>query len=226
MPGRKDPQASFRETMVRLRTDIAEGAKEKGIDISDACNRALAEMLGIDYRQEKLNDLPLPPPVIVAKDGALPAATGVPRQSPKVRPPVINADDPAAAGVIARSRKQTIKKTTPEVPDKKPAEPPLPPAPAKKAEPQVAEKPKKAPAKKQNRSDALKTFIAARIDRVDSGSATIPKEELFQVFSRWCREQKIATPEAKAVAVALKTKFAFLEKTVQATPCWTHVRLK
>jgi hypothetical protein len=229
MPARKEQQSSFRQTTVLVRADILEKAREQGMDISDACNRALADVLGIDYRQQQTGDVPVPPPVIIAKDGGLPAPrTDTPKPRPTTRPPVINADDPAAAGVIARSRKQTDKKPVPELPVKRPdlRSRPAPQPAAPEPEIKSPQKSKKPPEKKMQKGDGLKKFIATRLVREDSDDAVVKKEELFQTFSRWCREQKISIPDAKAFAATLKTRFAFKEKTIEGSPCWVHVKVK
>ena len=115
MAAKKEPGVSWRHTTVLVRADIFESAREQGLDISDTCNQALADLLGIDYRQQRLDDVPIPPPVIIAKDGGLPApALPAPASHPTPRPPVINADDPTAAGAIARGRKLGVKKPVPD----------------------------------------------------------------------------------------------------------------
>ena len=53
-----------------IRADIFEQAREQKIDISDACNRALAERLGIDYRQQKIPEGTVAEPVIIAPNAA------------------------------------------------------------------------------------------------------------------------------------------------------------
>ncbi len=224
MAGNKGPAESWQKTTIVLRADILDAARKRGIDISDAANRALAETLGIDYRQQRLDDVATPPPVIIARDGSLPA-----RQPPAAeaapRPPVINADDPLAAGSIAKTRKQPVKRPAPAAapePEKKAAvrSPEKIPAPA--PAPAVHKK----PAKKAGKDDALKKFIAATIVRGDGEDTSIPKGEFYALFARWCREQKVAVPDMKEVTVALKTRFAFREKSVGGSPCWTHVRIR
>lgn len=229
MAGKKDPGTAWRHTTVLVRADIFTQAQEKGIDISDTCNRALADMLGIDYRQQQLDDVPLPPPVIIAKDGGRPDHVLPPHNSPKkgIQPPVINADDPKSPAAIARIRKESPKKVAPA---------PVPAEPGKNPAPQVAAKtpagkpalaPQKKPVKKTGKDDLVKKFIAVKIIRDDSGEASVPKEELYGIFSRWCREQKRGTvPDIKEVTVALKTRFAFKEKNIANIPSWVHVRLK
>jgi hypothetical protein len=232
MPGRKEKTPAFLPATVLLRADICNRAREENIDISDTCNSALAALLGIDYRQQRLDDVPVPAPVIVAKDGAapVPGVHGHPRAAPQ--PPVINADAPKAAGVIAKGRKQAPKKPVPELaPVPLPAAPaPVRPAPAPAATKAAAKPPKgpagKSAAKKPAKADLLKTFIAAHIVRADDGDAGIQKEELYELFSRWCRDLKQTAPDSRSVAVALKTRFAFRDRVIGGVPCWANVRLK
>lgn len=227
MAAKKEPGRAWRHTTVLVRADIFALAQEQGIDISDTCNRALADLLGIDYRQQQLDSVPVPPPVIIAKDGGVQdSVSRAPQQSPQ--PPVINADDPKAAGTIAGIRHQPAKKTAAPPPQEPPA-----PAPQKgsaettkkAAAPAPALKGKRTALKKAEKGDPIKKFIAAMIVREDDSSAVIAKDDLYQVFSRWCREQKVSTvPDQKAVTVALKTRFAFTEKNAGGKPCWTNVR--
>jgi hypothetical protein len=227
MAGRKEPQISWRHTTVLVRADIFEGAREQGLDISDTCNRALADILGIDYRQQRLDDVPVPSPVIVAKDGGLPLPVQPALTSrTALRQPVINADDPAAVGKIAYGRKQGVKKAVPEVsPAPEKAEEQVPEPPARKPDARPASKPQKTPSKKTEKGDGLKKFITTKILRTDAEDAVIPKEDLYQIFSRWCREHKISpVPEVKTVNVALKTRFALKEKIIGGTPCWVNLR--
>jgi hypothetical protein len=230
MAAKKEPGISWRHTTVLVRADIFENAREQGLDISDTCNRALADLLGIDYRQQRLDDVPVPPPVIIAKDGALPApALPATALHTTLRPPVINADDPTAAGAIARIRKTGVKKPVPDAASRttKSAEEAVPEPPVKKTRTRPSPGQVKAAAKKTQKGDGLKKFIATKIVRDDAEEALIPKEELYQIFSRWCREQKITqVPDQKSVTVALKTRFAFKEKSAGGSPCWAGLRVR
>ena len=230
MAGKKEPGPGWRQTSVLVRADIFSQAHEQGIDISDVCNRALADLLGIDYRQQHLDNVPVPPPVIIAKDGGLPVVAGtIPATDKTHLPPVINADDPKAAGTITRIKKMPVKKPAHDIPSPKadmpeekdtaaPAKVPAT-APSKKA-------PRTAP-KKTGKGDALKKFIATRIIREDTDDAIMGKDEFYQVFSRWCRDQKISpVPEAKAVTIALKNQFAFREKVVDGSSAWVNLRVR
>jgi hypothetical protein len=229
MAGKKEPGSGWRQTSVLVRADIFSQAHEQGIDISDACNRALAGLLGIDYRQQHLDNVPVPPPVIIAKDGELPVVAGTVLAADKTRqPPVINADDPKAAGTITLIKKQPVKRPAPAdsaskpvLPEEKSTPTPVkvpPTGPDKKS-------PKTAP-KKTGKGDALKKFIATRIIREDKDDAIMGKDEFYQIFSRWCRDQKISpVPEGKAVTTSLKNQFAFREKVVDGRSCWVNLRV-
>jgi hypothetical protein len=230
MAGKKEPGPGWRQTSVLIRADIFSQAHEKGIDISDACNRALADLLGIDYRQQHLDNVPVPPPVIIAKDGGLLVVAGPPPAADKTHlPPVINADDPTAAGTITRIKKQPVKKAAPvdSAPKAVPTEEKSKLIPVKAPATTPDKKfPKTAP-KKTGKGDALRKFIATRIIREDADDAVIGKDEFYQVFSRWCRDQKISpVPEGKAVTVALKNQFAFREKVVDGRSCWINLRVR
>jgi hypothetical protein len=230
MAGKKEPGPGWRQTSVLVRADIFTQAHEQGIDISDACNRALADRLGIDYRQQHLDNVPVPPPVIIAKDGGLPVvAATIPTADKTHLPPVINADDPTAAGTITRIKRQPVKKPAHDIPvpktgipeDKNTASPPKVPDIT-----QGKKSPKTAP-KKTGKGDALRKFIATRIIREDTDDAIIGKEEFYQIFSRWCRDQKISpVPDGKAVTVALKNQFAFREKVVDGKSAWVNLRAR
>ncbi len=231
MTGKKESGATWHHTTVVLRPDIYHQAVIRGIDISDACNQALASLTGTEYHRLQLEEVPAPPPVIVARNGSLPPASGDEKKavSPKLHP-VINADDPAAAATVVEAKTRPVKKA--------PAEPmaPVPaPAPASPEEQSPAAPARKTPApkglavtaKKRSRGDALKTFFSSKIARSEDAGAAVSKDELYELFARFCRERRITpVPERKAVTVALKNQFALSEKNVNGTPSWTGIRLK
>ncbi len=224
MGAKKEPGSAWRPTTVLVRADIYASAQEQGIDISDTCNRALADLLGFDYRQQQLDSVPVPPPVIIAKDGGMPSGVS-PAMHKASQPPVINADDPKAAKAIASIKRQPVKKPAPLPPE------PAAPAPVKSPEKAMAaipaKKAKKSTQKKASKGDGLKKFIAETIMREDADDAIIAKEDLYQLYARSCREQKVSpVPDAKSVAVALKTKFAFREKSCGGKPCWIGVQFR
>jgi hypothetical protein len=233
MTGKKETGATWHHTTVVLQSDIYRQALERGIDISDACNRALATLTGSEYNRQQREEIPAPPPVIIAKDGSSPHTSEEPKKgtSPKLHP-VINADDPAAPAKVVQA-KTPVKKVPAELPT------PLPvPAPATPKEKPVAvplattkkgaaQKGRDAPAKKRTKGDALKSFFSSKIARMDDAEATISKDEFYELFTRFCRDHRMSpVPERKAVTIALKNQFALTEKVVDGTACWTGIRLK
>jgi hypothetical protein len=231
MTGKKEGSAIWHDTTVVLRSDIYREAVVRGIDISDACNQALASLTGTEYHQIQLEEVPVPPPVIVARNGSLPQTSGEIKKavSQKLHP-VINADDPAAPSTVVQAKARPAKKAPAEpaapIPAPAPASPEeqTPATPAKKA---TSQKERAAPAKKRSKGDALKTFFASKIVRMEEAGAVVSKDELYELFARFCRDHRITpVPERKAVTVALKNQFALNEKNVNGTPCWTGIRLK
>jgi len=234
MTGKKETSATWHHTSVVLRSDIYRQALERGIDISDACNRALAGLTGCEYHRQQLEEVPAPPPVIIAKDGSSPHAHGEPKKVPSQKlHPVINADDPAAPAKVVQAKTRTVKKAPAESPAPvtvpAPAHPEEKPvtAPAVTTKKAAVSKGRDAPRRKRSRGDALKTFFSTKIARMDNTEATISKDELYELFVRFCRDHRITpVPERKAVTVSLKNQFALTEKLVDGTPCWTGIRLK
>jgi hypothetical protein len=237
MTGKKENGATWHHTTVVLRSDIYQQALEQGINISDACNRALASLTGNEYQLQQLEEAATPPPVIIAKNGASPHPQGeINKAVPRKLHPVINADDPTAPAKVVQA-KAPVKKV--------PAEPiaPVPaPVPVMEKEKPVAatavvpaantrkaaaQKEKPAATRKRAKGDALKTFFSSKIVRTDDTAATVDKDELYELFARFCREHRISpVPERKAVTVALKNQFALTEMTLNGTACWTGIRLK
>ena len=71
-----------------------------------------------------------------------------------------------------------------------------------------------ASSKKKPKGDALKTFFSQTIARTDDTGERVRKDELYELFARFCRDHRITpVPERKAVTVALKNQFALTEKT-------------
>src|SRR5512136_717714 len=127
MTGKKESGATWHHTTVVLREDIYRQALLQKIDISDACNRALASLTGSEYHRHQREEVTAPQPVIIARVGSSTRVPGEPRKSPSQKlHPVINADDPAAPAKVVQAEKQKVKK----VPAGTPAPVPVPsPAP-------------------------------------------------------------------------------------------------
>ena len=230
MMGKKETDISWRHTSVIVRADIISKAHEQGIDISNVCNMALADLLGVDYRSQHLDNVPVTKPVIIAQNVSATEGKVHPQVAhPADHSPVINAEDPAAS-VTVRKEKQlpktrpTPKETEPVTasPEKKevaPLSPSALAAPASKA--------KKPAAGKAQKDDGLKKFVSTKITRSDADDAIVSKDDMYQAFTRFCREYKITqVPDRKAFSIALKNKFAFFDKTMNGIPGWVNIRLK
>lgn len=232
MTGKKESGAAWHHTTVVLRSDIYHQAVARGIDISDACNHALASLTDTEYHRPQREEVPAPPPVIVARNGSLPLASGnVKKAASRKLHPVINADDPAAPATVVETKTRLSAKKAPTEPMAPvPAPAPAPPeeqslaAPVKKATPP---KGRAGPARKRSRGDALKTFFSLKISRAEEAGAVVNKDELYELFARFCREHRITpVPDRKTVTVALKNQFALTEINVNGTPCWNGILLK
>jgi hypothetical protein len=215
MSEKKDPGGQWRQTSVVIRADIFLKAGEMGLDISNECNQALAHLVGIDYQQQQINDRA--------------NVHTTPKPQAPVLHPVINADDPTAIAKVMKTKRQPPQKPVPEIPVAAAFPPPgmnIPQqAPVHGLSP--AGKGKAGASEKKRKDDALKKFVATKITRVDADDAVITKDDMYQAFTRWCRDHRCATvPERKAFATLLKNKFAITEKTVNGTPCWVNVHLR
>jgi len=237
MPANRENGAAWHHITVVLRSEIYQRALEQGIDISDACNRALAEFTGSAQDRKAREKKPTPQPVIIAKDGAVPRVPGeVPGVPVQKLHPVINADDPAAPSRVVRGKPPVG--TTPSgarapVPAPEPAEGPetpqeRPAGPAGRAGKTGSLQKSKAPSpRKRSKGDALKSFFSAKISRTGDTGDCVGKDELYELFARYCRDHRITpVPDRKAVTVALKNQFALAEKPVAGTPSWTGIRLR
>lgn len=234
MTAKKGSRETWLKTTVVLRSDIYEHALGRGIDISDACNQALASLTGCEFPPHPENAVPQPP-VIIARAGSTPLSPKDARRSPAQNlPPVINADDPASPARVVHEKTHRVKSVhkntgTARVSVGAPAPAPVsmeekPGAAGEKAALSTGHTPA---SKKRANVDGLKTFFSSKITRTDDTGDWMGKDELYDLFVRFCRDHRIMpVPERKPVAVALKNKFALTEKMVDGKSCWIGIRLK
>ena len=115
MAGKKEPGISWHHTSVVVRADIFSKAHERGIDISNVCNKALADLLGVDYRQQQLEDMLVTRPVIIAENGHHAERTEQTQEThTEDHTPVINADDPAASTTVRSTKRQPKARPAPK----------------------------------------------------------------------------------------------------------------
>ncbi len=209
----------WQQVPVLLRSDIVTAAEKKQLDLSEECNRALAKRLEIDYRPLQKSPSPGTPRVIVATDTA-PARCTAP-----AAPPVINAEDPTVPAKVLREKKERKSPGVAKPQEPTPSRPAIP-VPSTAA---AAAKPSSKTRAKGRKGDAIQRFVSTRIVREaeESPDAIVAKDELYQRFERWCRDQDYDTiPERRVFSVALKNKYAFAERTVGGTASWVSIRIK
>ena len=219
----KSAETGWRQTTVLIRSDIFAAAEQEHMDISDACNRALAGQFGIEYHPAKKTVPEKASRVIIAQD----TAPRDPAARAPAAPPVINAEDPTVPGKVMKEKKERKAPT-----GTKPQAPPQEPAPQRPAVPEPVTIPARAAPKtgrKGKKEEPIKRFVSTLIVREteESPDAIIAKDELYQRFERWCRDHDYATiPERRAFTVALKNKYALVERTVGGVPSWISIRIK
>ena len=230
MTGRPDHNPVWHRTTVLIRADILERAQEHKTDISGVCNQALADHLDIDLRQQPLVLLPAPVPVIIAPDGSPKRPDRTAQESPLPLHPVINADDPCAVTNVKRAKKihpvPAEKVPAAELPRDEPHRKQVQ-TPDTSLTSKSQAKGRKPAAGTRGKGDAVKKFMAEKVSRGEPDDATVPKDEMYDLFSRWCRDRKIVpVPERRRFTLALKNQFALGEKTANSVPCWTNIRIK
>lgn len=235
MPGNRESGAAWHHTTVALRSDIYQRALEQGIDISDACNKALAALTrcSTDSLSEQ-DHKPLVQPVIIAKDGMAPRApVAGGKNAPRKLHPVINADDPSAPSTVVKAKKPAdetqeappaaLPGTGPVVVRDSPKETPVPAARKKSG----TGKTRSTSLKKPHKSDAIRSFVTTMISRTGDTADNVGKDELYERFTRFCRDHRITpVPDRKNLTVTLKNQFALTEKADGGTPSWAGIRLK
>ncbi|MFZ0005898.1 MAG: hypothetical protein WCC86_01740 [Methanoregula sp.] len=209
--------SGWQHIRITLRSDIVAAAQKEKIDISSECNKALAQRLEIGYPTPR--QVSVDSKVIVAPDN-VPVKRSVQKAA---APPVINAEDPTVPGKVLREKKERKMPVVTKPQEGEHLHMVNPSVQAAPASP--ASKPKK----KGKKEEAIKRFVSTRIVREaeDSPDAIIPKDELYQRFERWCRDQSYSfIPEHRVFSVTLKNKFAFTERIVGGTPSWISIRIK
>jgi len=228
--------ARWRHTSVLIRADIFASVHEHGINISDECNRALADRVGIDYHQQQLEEEAALNPVIIARDGKTARATPDPDPENGPLPPVLNADDPTTPATVLqqkkdhparhREKKSAVDPGQGQKMQQEPSSHPAPPAPL----PGSRKKEKPPPSKRKGGDAAIRRFVSTKVVRTDaesSGGGVVPKDEMYQRFARWCRANSVSPiPDKRSFSVALKNRFAVQETTVNNVPCWLNVTMK
>ena len=224
MTGKTGPASTWHHTDVILRSDIFHMAQEQGIDIGDVCNRALADRIGIDYRQKHSGGADIAKPVIIVRNdrSALPIVCAPLVPQPAVHA-VINADDPSAVTKVKQAKRLPVKKPVIEI--SVPAPPDENVAPESITTPLARER--KSTGKKKTQQGAVKQFLSAKISREDAENLKVSKDDLYGIFNRWCHDHRISpVPDQRSLTKALKNQFAIPDKMVDGVSSWIGIRLK
>jgi len=239
MTSQHSGDTKWRQTTVVIRSDIYASAQERKLDISDECNRMLADKLGIDYSQQTIPEV-RESPVIIAKEQAT-AGTGSGGSGKQIHP-VMNAEDPATPTRLLKLKREPVHRRKPE-PAQVTAEGGITapsaglPAKVKAALPpsgreQPGGRASKGSPQKKGREDLIRKFLADHVQRTDTGdgeNARIVKDDLYQLFSRWWKAHAAkgaGVPDRRTFSVALKNRFAIEESTKGGVQYWESVRLR
>jgi len=235
MTAHKGDSIQWRHTSVLIREDIFSSAQKKGLNLSHECNQALADRLGLDYHQQQLHSETLAEPVIVASEQKPGHATGSLSPQEITLPPVLNADDPKTPARVLLQKKEPVvhphhrKNAVAQViKQNKPQENKTPSLPQKVS----SQDPKKERAKtneKKGKENAVKRFVnekVTRIDAEDGDGSSVPKDEMYQRFVRWCRAHSVSLiPDRRSFGVAMKNRFVIQDSTLNNEPCWINVKV-
>ena len=236
MTAQKTGGVQWRHTSVLIRADIFAAAQERGLNFSHECNRALADLVDIDYDQQQLpEETPAEPVLVVPEQGASHAPPGS-KTGRTPLPPVINADDPATPIHVLKLKNERIPRHAQKDPAAAPrsvhapGEVHAPQFPERSASRRTRGTTKKPGPEKKKRESAIKRFVTTKLARGDGGDAgenVIAKDEMYQLFVRWCRIHSIsAIPDKRSFGVALKNRFVMQEAAVKGSPCWINVKIR
>jgi len=236
MTSQKQGGVQWRHTSVLLRSDIFAAAQERGLNISNECNRTLADLVGIDFNQQQIPEEAIAEPVIIAPESKVIHQNSLFGSGKIGLPPVINADDPTTPIQVLKLKKEHPPRSIPKgstpmgsslrsYPDTN-----KPHMSEKPVIHQTTEKTKKNTKERKGTENAIKRFVTTKLLRTDigdSGENMIAKDDMYQLFIRWCRTQSIKSiPDKKSFGVTLKNQFVMHDGSVDGTTCWINVKIR
>jgi hypothetical protein len=230
MSARKSSGVTWHKVEIPIRSDIFDRVTDLHLDLRDECNRALAKITGIDFSTGR------PSYATPAKPGEtapVPAAGSGSRKTAVTPPaplrPVMNAEDPRSPAQVL-AEKQDAAHQKPRAHQA--------PAPVTSSETaplvsevsrSLADTTRKSPAEKRTKENTIKKYVKTRIARADEESpdTIIPKDELYTLFERWCREQNVAKiPERRTFFIALKNQYAFTDRMIGQKSCFVNIHMR
>ena len=230
MTAHKGEGVQWRHTSVLIREDIFSSARKKGLNLSHECNQALADRLGLDYHQQQLPSETLAEPVIVASEQKPGHATGSLSPQEMTLPPVLNADDPKTPARVLLQKKEPVvhphhrKNAVAQVPQEN-----KPPSLPQKVSSQDPKKERAKTSGRKGKENVVKQFVnekVTRIDAEDGDGSSVPKDEMYQRFVRWCRTHSVSPiPDKRSFGVAMKNRFVIQVSSLNTEPCWINVKV-
>ena len=230
MTAHKGDGVQWRHTSVLIREDIFSSARKKGLNLSHECNQALADRLGLDYHQQQLPSETLAEPVIVALEQKPGHANDSLSPQEMTLPPVLNADDPKTPARVLLQKKEPVvhphhrKNAVAQVPQEN-----KPPSLPQKVSSQDPKKERAKTSGRKGKENVVKQFVnekVTRIDAEDGDGSSVPKDEMYQRFVRWCRTHSVSPiPDKRSFGVAMKNRFVIQDSTLNNEPCWINVKV-
>ncbi|MEN6610423.1 MAG: hypothetical protein ABFC24_06240 [Methanoregulaceae archaeon] len=217
------PEDAWKQVPVLIRMDIYTRATEKGVNISDACNQALAQVLQIRYKKPEPADVPSPHAMRTREPEKKAEKKGIPARPKGPLMPVMDAEEYLRTGKIEIPKRQpaALPKEPPEEQVSGPGTPHLPPS---------HPLPKKAKRGHSGEYSTVKKFYQSRIELVpeDSGTdARITKDHMYQEFLKWSVANSLEPiPDRKQFADLLKKRFSISDLVVKGHHYWANVHLK
>ncbi len=235
MTAHKGDGVQWRHTSVLIREDIFSSAQKKGLNLSHECNQALADRLGLDYRQQQLPSETTTEPVIVAPEQKPGHATGGLSPKEMTLPPVLNADDPKTPARVLLQKKEPVlhphlpKNAVASEPQQNKPQDNKAQAPHQKVSKQDPKKEKAKTNGRKGKENAVKRFVNEKVTRIDAEGGdgnSVSKDEMYQRFVRWCRAHSVSPiPDKRSFGVALKNRFVIQDSTINNDPCWINVKV-
>lgn len=217
------PVDAWKQVPVLIRMDIYTRATEKGVNISDACNQALAQVLQIRYKKPEPGDVPSRHTRIAHEPEMKAEKKGNPARPRLPLMPVMDAEEYLRTGKIEIPKRihAAVPKETQEEHAPEPGTSHLPPS---------HPLPKKTKRGQSGEYSTVKKFYESRIELIpeDSGTdARITKDHLYQEFLKWCVGNSLEPiPDKKQFADILKKRFSIRDLTVKGHHYWANVHIK
>jgi hypothetical protein len=210
----------WKQTSVFIRMDIYKKAGEKGFNISDECNRALASLLGIEYGDRVLTEMS-PAQSADTYNKKVISSEKKPVSSRPLKPlrPVMDAEE------IYRKGLAHLREHKPSPPREE--EPPVSASSHSTPSHPLPVKPKK---KQGKEYVTVRKFYETRVvpvEEKEGADTRISKDEMYQAFLKWSVSHSLEpVPDKKMFGELLKKRFNIPDLNVKGRHYWVKVQLR